>query len=149
VNEPDRFRLEHIVDQIDRIVRYTAGGRASFETDELTQDAVLRCLTVLGEAANALGPDTYKLIESLPPQLPKRQRNLIVHEYRRIDLGILWAPSQMICRRCDQRSRLSSTNSEAVGNMVAVSRHTYRMWYHIWHDQKDHNISPRRTQASS
>ena len=91
MNSPDRRRLLHIVEQIDKITRYTADGREAFHQDEKTQDAVIRCLSVIGEAAGALTEPTYRSIPSLPPRLPKSQRNLLVHEYWRVDLDIVWA----------------------------------------------------------
>lgn len=91
MNKPDRHRLQHIVEQIDKIGRYTADGRAAFLWDEKTQDAVIRCLSVIGEAAGALSEVTYARIPSLPPQLPKSQRNLLIHEYWRVDLELVWA----------------------------------------------------------
>jgi uncharacterized protein with HEPN domain len=90
VRGPDRRRLEHIAAQIEKIERYTSQGRAVFDADERTQDAVLRCLTVIGEAAAALSEETYVRLSSLPPKLPKGQRNIIVHEYWRIDLDLVW-----------------------------------------------------------
>ena len=91
MNGPDRRRLQHIVEQTDKITRYTADGRTAFNEDEKTQDAVIRCLSVIGEAAGALTEPTYRRIPSLPPQLPRSQRNLLVHEYWRVDLDIVWA----------------------------------------------------------
>ena len=86
----DVTRLGHLVDTCDRIARYTAGGRASLN-DERTYDAVLRCLTIIGEALGALSDEAYARLGSVPPQLPKAQRNLIVHEYWRIDPDVVWA----------------------------------------------------------
>lgn len=87
----DRRRLEHILDQLERIGGYTAEGRTAFDRDQRTQDAVLHCLTVIGEAAGALTEGVYQELTSLPPKLPRGQRNIIVHEYWRIDLDIVWA----------------------------------------------------------
>lgn len=87
----DRRRLEHILDQLQRIERYTAEGRTAFDRDQRTQDAVLHCLTVIGEAAGALTQAVYEGLSSLPPKLPRGQRNIIVHEYWRIDPDIVWA----------------------------------------------------------
>ena len=64
VTEADERRLEHILDQITRIERYTSGGRSEFDANEMIQDAVLRCLSVIGEAAAAL---TEPTAESLSP----------------------------------------------------------------------------------
>lgn len=91
MNAADRRRLLHIVERIDKIDRYTVDGRAFFEEDEKTQDAVIRCLAVVGEAAGALSAETYGRIASLPPQLPKGQRNVLIHEYWRVDLDVVWA----------------------------------------------------------
>lgn len=56
----------------------------------MTRDAVLRCLTVIGEALGSLSEETYRRLPSLPPQLPKGQRNILVHEYWRVDTDIVW-----------------------------------------------------------
>ena len=87
----DRRRLAHVLDQIDRIDAYCRDGRDAFDRDLRTQDAVLYRLTVIGEALGALTPETYRLLASLPPRLPKGQRNILVHEYWRVDLDIVWA----------------------------------------------------------
>ena len=87
----DERRVRHMLDQIERIERYTAGGRAEFDGSELIQDAVMRCLSVIGEAASALTEETYKRLPSLPPYLPKSMRNRLVHEYWRVDQDIVWA----------------------------------------------------------
>ena len=91
MNSADRRRLLHVVDYIDRIDAYCVGGRALFDDDPRTQDAVLYCLTVIGEALGALTPGSYQLLASLPPHLPKDQRTILVHEYWRVDPDIVWA----------------------------------------------------------
>jgi uncharacterized protein with HEPN domain len=91
VNSADRRRLLHVVDYIDRIDAYCAGGRPAFDDDPRTQDAVLYGLTVIGEALGALTPESYQLLGSLPPHLPKDQRNILVHQYWRVDPDIVWA----------------------------------------------------------
>jgi uncharacterized protein with HEPN domain len=47
-------------------------------------------LTVIGEALGALSDATYERLPSLPPHLPRGHRNILVHEYWRIDLRIIW-----------------------------------------------------------
>ncbi len=67
----------------------TATGRKAFETDRSAQQAVAYNLAVLGEAARALSPD----LRERHPQVPWRdviaQRNVVVHEYHRLDLESL------------------------------------------------------------
>ncbi|MGF1668252.1 MAG: DUF86 domain-containing protein [Acidimicrobiia bacterium] len=88
----DRRRLLHILDHIERIRRYTSEGRTAY--DDKTQDAVIHCLTVIGEAAGALSQATYDRIAALPPKAVRAQRNILVHEYWRIDHDIVWATVQ-------------------------------------------------------
>lgn len=86
----DQQRLRHIADASARALRYTSAGRPSLD-DERTYDAVLHCLTVVGEALAAVSDDAYGRLTSVPVGLPKAQRNLIVHEYWRIDPDVIWA----------------------------------------------------------
>ncbi len=90
MNPADRRRLAHVLDAIDRIERYTTRGRGSLD-DDMAGDAVLRCLTIVGEALGALSPSAYHRLPSLPQHLPKGQRNVLVHEYWRIDPDIVWS----------------------------------------------------------
>lgn len=85
----DRRRLLHVLDAIDRTNRYSSEGRASLDND-MTSDAVLRCLTVIGEALGSLSDETYHRLPSLPANLPKDQRNVLEAEFWRIDLDIVW-----------------------------------------------------------
>ena len=85
----DRRRLLHVLGAMERIDRYVGHDPAAMQDDK-TSDAVLRCLTVIGEALGALTPETYVRLRTLPPHLPKAQRNLIVHEYWRVDTALIW-----------------------------------------------------------
>ena len=86
----DERRLTQILDYVERALEYAAADRAAFDEDRRTQDAVIRCLTVIGEAAGALTDETYAQLPSLPPRRPNDQRNLLVHQYWKIDLEIVW-----------------------------------------------------------
>ncbi|MHB8638116.1 MAG: HepT-like ribonuclease domain-containing protein [Fimbriimonadaceae bacterium] len=64
--------------------------KAEFESDDKTVDAVLRCLTFVGEAAKRRpesAPSAY-------PQVPWRGitgfRDRVVHDYLGTDLTIVW-----------------------------------------------------------
>jgi uncharacterized protein with HEPN domain len=48
-----RVYLVHILERIERIQDYTAGGRDSFFGQQMAQDAVLRNLEIIGEASSA------------------------------------------------------------------------------------------------
>ena len=87
----DRMRLMDILEAIRDINAHTASGRRAFDADRLAQHAVLHCLTVIGEATSRLTSTTLASIPSLNTPGPVGLRNLVVHEYWRIDLDEIWA----------------------------------------------------------
>lgn len=77
-----------------QIQTYTAGvNRSQFETDRLTQDAVVRNIEILGEASR-------RVLEALPnatskfPAIPfaaiYAMRNQVSHGYFSVDSGTVW-----------------------------------------------------------
>ena len=50
----DRVLLNHIRDAAQRVLDYTRDGRDAFRMDTKTQDAVVRNLQIVGEAAKRL-----------------------------------------------------------------------------------------------
>lgn len=86
-----RRRLEDILAMCAEIVAFTAGmSFAEFERDPKTVKAVLYNLAVIGEVASQLLPE----VELLYPEIPwvdiRGIRNLIIHEYFRVNLNIVW-----------------------------------------------------------
>jgi len=86
----DRLYLIHIRECIERIRRYTAGGRPAFFAEEMIRDAVVRNLQVLTES-------TQRLSESMKDQWPETDwrgiagfRNVAVHGYLGVDLEQVW-----------------------------------------------------------
>jgi len=52
------FRVDDIIEAIDRIGRYTQGiGFAEWQDDEKTIDAVIRNLEIIGEASSHIPPE--------------------------------------------------------------------------------------------
>lgn len=51
--------------------------------------AVVRAVEVIGEAANAIDPAQRAAISSVPWDRIRAMRNRLIHNYGRIDLGIL------------------------------------------------------------
>ena len=86
--------LQHILDAIDRATAYVADmDIKAFEEDTRTQDAVLRSLQVIGDAANkirAVDPDFAAGYPDIPWDLIYGMRNRIVHDYFAIDLEVVW-----------------------------------------------------------
>lgn len=81
--------LQHILDAIDRACSYVAGmDLASFERDSRTQDAVIRSIEIVGEAANKTrnaDPDFAARHPQVPWDAMYGMRNRIVHDYFEVE----------------------------------------------------------------
>ncbi len=74
-----------------RIQRYARGiNEAAFLGDDLRQDAIARQLTVLGEAAKRVSPEYRKAHPEIPWQQIAGFRDIIVHQYERVNLPRVW-----------------------------------------------------------
>jgi len=93
---PDRAEdyLEHILTSLERIQQYTSGkSAADFMADTLLQDAVLRNLSIIGEAAHRLladCPDYAAAHPDLPLAKIYATRNRVTHAYDEVDIEIIW-----------------------------------------------------------
>lgn len=86
-----RLYIADIIEAIERIQHYTRGTSAQdFVRDGKTVDAVLRNISVIGEAAANL-PEELKVAH---PEIPWKEmigmRNKVIHEYFGVDGEILW-----------------------------------------------------------
>jgi uncharacterized protein with HEPN domain len=86
----DRLYLEHIVEAIRRVREYTAAGEASFLSDPRTQDAVIRNLQILGEAAKRVSAETVAANPAVPWRSMTGLRDRVVHDYFGVSLSIVW-----------------------------------------------------------
>ena len=64
--------------------------REDFEADETVIQAVLYNLIVIGEAATNIPTATQERHPEIPWRLMSNMRNLIAHEYFRVDREIVW-----------------------------------------------------------
>ncbi|MGB2926648.1 MAG: DUF86 domain-containing protein [Limnothrix sp.] len=87
-NDFERFR--DMEEAIAKIEKYATQGKAEFFDNELIQTWIVFQLQIIGEAARSISDETYEKY----PQIEWRNiidfRNLLVHEYFRIDLKIVW-----------------------------------------------------------
>jgi uncharacterized protein with HEPN domain len=86
--------LEHILLAIERIEKYTLDkDESAFLLDEQLQDAVIRNIEVLGEAANNI-KKSDPIFTDRHPEVPwlvmVAMRNRVSHGYFSIDLEIIW-----------------------------------------------------------
>jgi uncharacterized protein with HEPN domain len=86
--------LEHILAAIQRINRYTHGmTELDFIENEQVQDAVLRNIEIIGEAARNIeraSPEFVALHSEVPWEEVYLMRNRICHGYFSVDLEIVW-----------------------------------------------------------
>ena len=75
----------------ERAVRYTTGvSGAAFLADEMRQDAILRQLTILGEAAKQVSPECRMAHPEILWQKIAGFRDVVVHQYFRVNLPEVW-----------------------------------------------------------
>ena len=86
--------LGHILQAIERIERHTSDvDVVGFLASELIQDAVIRNLEVIGEAANNIqNADAAfaQMYEEIPWQVMYAMRNRLSHGYDKIDYEMVW-----------------------------------------------------------
>ena len=85
---------EYMVDILDAaraIKTYVAEKtEESFLKDPLCQDAVIRRLEIIGEAARRVSEETRKSLPEVPWNDMTGMRNRLIHRYDDIDMAILW-----------------------------------------------------------
>jgi uncharacterized protein with HEPN domain len=86
----DRERMQDIQEAINSIEKYTIQGQEEFFANELIQSWILLHLQIMGEAARSMNSRTHQQ----HPEINWRDiidfRNLLVHEYFRVDLKLIW-----------------------------------------------------------
>ncbi len=87
----DRVYLLHVIDAVDRILRYTADGRAKFFSNDQIQDAVIRNLEVIGEAVKNLSPSITEAHLDVPWRQIAGMRDVLIHQYFGVKLETVWA----------------------------------------------------------
>jgi uncharacterized protein with HEPN domain len=86
------FYLDDMIGFADKVLAYTAGlDQDGFVRDELTYDATLRNLELIGEAATHI-PDSVRVATpDVPWRLVVATRNRLIHGYLGIDNDTLWS----------------------------------------------------------
>ncbi len=86
-----KFRIQHILQAIDKIQSCTTGlSYAEFEEDWIVIDAVQMNLLVIGEAARHIPDFIIQAYPEIPWVEMRGLRNVLAHEYDRVDFDIIW-----------------------------------------------------------
>ena len=89
--ERDNAYLLDIFESARLSVSYVVGKtKEEFLVDTLLQDAVLRRLAVIGEAARRTSAATQARLPDLPWKQMIGMRNIVIHQYESVDWGIVW-----------------------------------------------------------
>lgn len=92
----DRIRLQHMLDAARTASRLAAGRKREDldAEDEALRYALVHLISVIGEAAGKVRPDTRSTLGEIPWPDVIGMRNRLVHAYFDINLDILWATVQ-------------------------------------------------------
>ncbi len=102
-----RLYIDDILEAIHQIRKYLADqNEESFLKDRKTQDAVIRNLEIIGEAAGKLPEQMQKGEPEIDWRKITGLRNILIHEYFGINLPIVWdvvqnklGPLETVCQR--------------------------------------------------
>jgi uncharacterized protein with HEPN domain len=91
--------IGHMLEAAERVLQYTKDlNREEFFASPLVQDAVIRNIEIIGEAANNLleiGPDIAARYRSIPFAQIYGMRNRVAHGYFSVSLPMIWDSVQV------------------------------------------------------
>jgi uncharacterized protein with HEPN domain len=90
----DEVFLRHIADAIARIESYVSVGRDVFLQTPHWQDAVIRQLEVVGEAAKRLSEELRANNADVPWRRVAGLRDVLIHQYMGVDISAVWEVTQ-------------------------------------------------------
>ena len=87
----DLAHVQDILDAAGLAMSYVNGrSLESFRTDTLCQDAVIRRMEIIGEAARRVSDATRSGHPEIPWAMMTAMRNLLIHDYDDVDMDIVW-----------------------------------------------------------
>jgi uncharacterized protein with HEPN domain len=87
----DKDYIDHILHAIDKINKYAGvSSKDGFFQNEMTQDAVIRNLEVIGEAVSKLSSSLKTQYNEIPWRQISGMRNRLIHGYMTTNLEIVW-----------------------------------------------------------
>lgn len=103
MKHPERLEeyLEHIVEAVERALSYIQPLLTveAFQQNQQVQDAVVRNIEIIGEAANQIGdmaPDFINDHPEVPWAQMRAMRNRVIHGYFFVDSRIVGLPLRSI-----------------------------------------------------
>lgn len=94
--EKDKARVGDILDCIANIENYSAElDFESFLEKKIVQDAVVRNIEIIGEAAKKLSDEFKQQHPVIPWKKIMGMRDNLIHDYVNVDLGQVWQTIQV------------------------------------------------------
>ena len=91
---PDEVLIQHIINECNKIQNILSEiSYEKFLSVTMYQDALIRPLEVIGEAAGNLSAEFVEKNPAIPVSNMKGMRNLLMHQYFRVDLNL-------VCQTC-------------------------------------------------
>ena len=89
---PDSVLIEDMIEAAEQVVAYVLGFTfEGFLSDRKTQDAVVRNLEILGEAAGTVSEGVKNANSSIPWKNIIGMRNRLIHGYSGVNWDIVWS----------------------------------------------------------
>jgi len=89
---PDEFTyFEDIVFSAELAIQYLGSiSLSDFYDDLKTQDAIIRRISIMGEATRRISDAVKDKYPQIPWQKIRSMRNAIIHEYDEVDIQVVW-----------------------------------------------------------
>ena len=99
-------RLYHIIQAIARIRRSVDGiSKEDFFENEDKQGNVVRCIEIIGEAANRIDEEIIKSHPDVPWPSIIGMRNNLIHGYNEVNYTFVWAVVENDLSNLDEKAR--------------------------------------------
>jgi len=91
IPERDAARLLDMLLAARDVLEFADGlTKEQFLSSRLHQNAIIRSLEVIGEAAGHVSPDTTLALPTIPWQAITGMRHRLIHGYAVVDLDLVW-----------------------------------------------------------
>jgi len=86
-----QFYISHMIRSIDHVERFLSGvDKAGFMVNVEKQAAVVRMISIMGEAAKSVPDEVKERHPDVPWKRMGSMRDILVHAYFRVDLDLVW-----------------------------------------------------------